>query len=100
VLRTSSRTPSGEVAIFEPSEEPIDFVAEGKAGFVLGSAAKHPHALVLANYSVHTSAEALCQGEVEIRRIGRQLRAEGTIRRAADRLRIPSRPFQEAPQQC
>jgi redox-sensitive bicupin YhaK (pirin superfamily) len=81
VLRTPSPVPAGEIAIFEPSEEPIDFVAEGRTGFVLGSAAKHPHDLVLGSYSVHTSAEALRQGEEEIRRIGRQLRADGTLRR-------------------
>ena len=79
VLLTSSTIPSGEIAVFEPSEESIDFIAEGKTGFVLGSAAKHPHELVLGNYSVHTSAEALRQGETEIRRIGQQLRANGTI---------------------
>jgi redox-sensitive bicupin YhaK (pirin superfamily) len=80
VLRTSSTIPSGEIAVFEPSEESIDFIAGGKTGFVLGSAAKHPHELVLGNYSVHTSAEALRQAETEIRRIGQQLRANGTIR--------------------
>jgi redox-sensitive bicupin YhaK (pirin superfamily) len=79
-LRTSSTIPAGEIAIFEPSEEPIHFQAEGRTGFVLGSAARHPHQLVLGNYSVHTSAEALREGETEIRRIGRQLRAERTIR--------------------
>jgi redox-sensitive bicupin YhaK (pirin superfamily) len=76
-LRTSSRIPAGEMAIFEPSTESIDFVAEGDTRFVLGSAAEHPHDLVLGNYSVHTSVEALRRGEVEIRRIGRELRAEG-----------------------
>jgi hypothetical protein len=76
-LRTPSHIASGEIAIFEPSEESIDFVAESNATFVLGSAAKHPHDLILGNYSVHTSAEALRQGEVEIRRIGQKLRAEG-----------------------
>ena len=76
-LRTSSRIPSGELAIFEPSEESIDFVAEGPTRFVLGSAAKHPHDLVLGNYSVHTSEAALDRGEAEIRRIGAKLRAEG-----------------------
>ena len=79
VLRTPSAVPSGEIAIFEPSEESIDFIAEGKTGFVLGSAAKHPYDLVLGNYSVHTSAETLREGEAEIRRIGQQLRAKGTI---------------------
>ena len=81
VLRTSEPIPGGEIAIFEPSQEPIDFVAQGNTGFVLGSAAKHPHDLVLGNYSVHTSAEALRQGEAEIRRIGKSLRAAGTLRR-------------------
>jgi redox-sensitive bicupin YhaK (pirin superfamily) len=81
VLRTSSPIASGEVAIFEPSEDAIDFIAEGDTGFVLGSAVKHPHDLVLGNYSVHTSAEALRQGEEEIRRIGRKLKADGTLRR-------------------
>src|SRR6266850_4315844 len=83
VLRTSSPIPSGEIAIFEPSdfEESIDFVAEGTTGFVFGSAAKHPYDLVLGNYSVHTSADALRQGEAEIRRIGQRLRADGTLRR-------------------
>lgn len=38
--------------------------------------------LFLGNYSVHTSAEALRRGEDEIRRIGRQLRADGTLRYA------------------
>lgn len=78
-LRTSSTIPSGEIAVFAPSEESIDFVAEGKTGFVLGSAAKHPHELVLGNYSVHTSPEALSQGETAIRRIAEDLRAKGTI---------------------
>jgi hypothetical protein len=79
VLRTSATIPSGEIAIYEPSEKPIDFVAEGKTGFVLGSAARHSPELVLGNYSVHTSPEALHQGEEEIRRIAQELRAKGTI---------------------
>ena len=76
-LRTSSRIPAHEMAIFDRSGESIDFVAEGDTRFVLGSAAEHPHDLVLGNYSVHTSAAALRRGETEIRRIGRELRAEG-----------------------
>jgi redox-sensitive bicupin YhaK (pirin superfamily) len=80
-LRTPSRVAAGEVAIFEPSEGAIDFSTEDDARFVLGSAAPHPHELFLGNYSVHTSAEALRAGEAEIRRIGRQLRENGTLRR-------------------
>jgi redox-sensitive bicupin YhaK (pirin superfamily) len=78
-VRTPALVPTGEIAVFEESEQPIEFVAAGRAGFVLGSAVKHPHALALGNYSVHTSPEALRQGETEIRRIGRELRAKGTL---------------------
>jgi redox-sensitive bicupin YhaK (pirin superfamily) len=75
-LRTPSPVPAGEIAVFESSEQSVEFVAQGKTGFVLGSAAKHPHDLVLGNYSVHTSADALRKGEDEIRRIGRRLRTK------------------------
>jgi redox-sensitive bicupin YhaK (pirin superfamily) len=78
-LRTPSLVTRGSIAIFEPSEQSIDFVAEGNTRFVLGSAAKHPHDLALGNYSVHTSVAALLQGEAEIRRIGQGLLADGTL---------------------
>ena len=68
-----------EVAVFEESDAALDFVAQGETEFVLGSAAKHPHELVLGYYSVHTSQDALECGEAEIRRIGEGLRARGEI---------------------
>lgn len=71
---------SGELVVFEESGGAIDFTAHGDAAFVLGSAVKHPHALVTGSYSVHTSQAALAQGEAEIRRIGVQLRQEGRLR--------------------
>lgn len=64
-----------ELAVFEESEGVIDLEADGDTSFVLGSAIKHPYPLVLGNYSVHTSSAALAQGEAEIDRIGRRLRA-------------------------
>jgi redox-sensitive bicupin YhaK (pirin superfamily) len=79
LLHAASPIQSGELAIFEPSEAPIDFRADAATRFVIGSAAKHPHDLWLGNYSVHTSLEALTKGEAEIRRIGQTLRANGTI---------------------
>lgn len=81
LLRTPrTAVPSGELAIFEPGEEPLEFVGQEKTSFVLGSAPRHPHELALGNYSVHTSADALRKGEAEIRRIGEDLRQKGTIR--------------------
>jgi redox-sensitive bicupin YhaK (pirin superfamily) len=71
---------SGELAVFEESQEAIDVVARGDTSFVLGSAAKHPHELVMGHYSVHTSRSTLDRGEAEIRRIGEQLRQEGRLR--------------------
>jgi redox-sensitive bicupin YhaK (pirin superfamily) len=70
---------SGELAVFEESSAVIDFVARGDTSFVLGSAAKHPHELVMGHYSVHTSRATLDQGEAEIRRIGARLRQEGRL---------------------
>jgi hypothetical protein len=48
--------------------------------FVLGSAVKHPHELVLGRYSVHTTQTALQAGESEIQRIGNQLVTAGLLR--------------------
>ena len=64
---------SKELAVFEQGKSPLRFEAKGDTSFVLGSAVKHPHDLVLGYYSVHTSAKALAAGEAEIRRIGERL---------------------------
>lgn len=50
---------TGELAVFEESSEPIELVAHGDTAFVLGSAVKHPHELVMGSYSVHTSRASL-----------------------------------------
>ncbi|MEO7581211.1 MAG: pirin family protein [Massilia sp.] len=62
-----------EIAVFDRSDTALDFVAQGDTEFVLGSAVKHPHPLVLGYYSVHTSPEALRQGEARIVQIQAQL---------------------------
>lgn len=79
-LRVSDALLQDELAVFEESEDALEFTAEGETDFVVASAVKHPHALVLGNYSVHTSAQALREGEAEIVRIGTRLRAEGRLR--------------------
>ena len=76
-LNVGESVHAGELAVFEESGQAIDFVAHGDAFFVLGSAVKHPHDLVMGHYSVHTSQAALAQGEAEIRRIATQLRQAG-----------------------
>jgi redox-sensitive bicupin YhaK (pirin superfamily) len=70
---------AGEMVVFHDSAAAIDIVARGATSFVLGSAVKHPHDLVMGHYSVHTSEAALEQGESEIRRIGAQLKQQGRL---------------------
>lgn len=71
---------AGELAVFQESEQSIEFIAQGDTSFVLGSAIKHPHDLVMGHYSVHTSKTALAQGETEIQRIGARLRQQGRLK--------------------
>ncbi len=67
---------SGELAVFAQAQTSITFRAERETRFVLGSAVKHPHDLVLGHYSVHTHADALARGESNIRRIAEDLRLD------------------------
>jgi redox-sensitive bicupin YhaK (pirin superfamily) len=76
-LAVPERVQAGELAVFEPSNQAIDFDAEADTEFVLGSAVRHPHELVLGNYSVHTSPASLHAGEAHIAEIEAQLRKEG-----------------------
>ena len=78
-VMTPAGVSKGEIAVFEESNSAIEFEAQGDAGFILGSAIKHPHDLVLGYYSVHTNPDALDRGEANIARIGRQLIAEGRL---------------------
>ena len=78
-LRSPAPIGTGELAVFEESGDTIELEANGDTSFVLGSAIKHPHPLVLGYYSVHTSQAALEQGEAEINRIGQRLRAAGRL---------------------
>ena len=78
-LATPEIVDKGELAVFEESNGALEFEAIEDTGFILGSAVKHPHDLVLGNYSVHTSQTALDRGEAKITEIGKRLRAEGRL---------------------
>ncbi|MEH2461590.1 pirin family protein [Nostoc sp.] len=71
---------AGELVVFEESDVAINFQAEGDTTFVLGSGMKHPHSQVLGSYSVHTTKEALRQGEMGIKNIAQRLRSAGQFR--------------------
>jgi redox-sensitive bicupin YhaK (pirin superfamily) len=78
-VSTPEQVSTGEVAVFEPGDQTIEFEALADTGFILGSAVKHPHELVTGNYSVHTNADALRIGESNIADIGRRLHNQGVL---------------------
>src|ERR1700720_2840716 len=69
----------GDLAAFEPSSKAVDFEGLTDSEFVLGSAAPHEHDLVLGYYSVHTSPDALRDGEAHISAIRTRLVQEGRL---------------------
>jgi redox-sensitive bicupin YhaK (pirin superfamily) len=71
-LHTGGVGLGAEIAVFEESHHAIEFTARGKTGFVLGTARKHPHPLILGRHSVHTNHESLKSGAIEIGRIWRE----------------------------
>jgi redox-sensitive bicupin YhaK (pirin superfamily) len=79
VVATPQHVSKGEVVVFAEGTEAISFEALSDAGFVLGSAVKHPYDLVTGYYSVHTNAEALRRGESNIAQIGRRLHEQGIL---------------------
>ena len=70
---------AGELVAFEKSGHAINVHAKEDSEFVLGSAAPHPHDLVLGYYSVHTSPAALDTAERHIADIQVKLREEGVF---------------------
>ena len=78
-LAVPERVAAGEMVAFDKSTMAIELHAEADSEFVLGSAAHHPHDLVLGYYSVHTSPDALETAERRIAEIQTRLRVEGVL---------------------
>ena len=74
---------AGEMALFEPSDRPVEFEAQADSVFVLGAAVPHEHDLVLGDYSVHTSPAALRRGEARIEELAVRRQARTGMRAAA-----------------
>jgi redox-sensitive bicupin YhaK (pirin superfamily) len=79
IVRSSeTRIEAGELAVFEKGNNGVALqagVAKG-ATFVIGSAVNHPHDLVLGDYSVHTTPEALKIGEAKINELSARVRVD------------------------
>jgi redox-sensitive bicupin YhaK (pirin superfamily) len=91
-VRVPSAVSAGEAVVFEDGDKSIAFEAVADTGFVLGSAIKHPYDLVTGYYSVHTTGEALRQGERNIATIGRRLHNQGVFGTGARRYAVGSAP--------
>jgi redox-sensitive bicupin YhaK (pirin superfamily) len=78
-IRVPESVEAGELAIFEPGNDAIDFHAETDTEFVLGSAAPHAHDLALGQYSVHTSPATRRMGEQRLQEIQRRLQNDGRL---------------------
>jgi redox-sensitive bicupin YhaK (pirin superfamily) len=79
VLSAPEKLRHGDLAAFEPSSKAVEFEALADTEFVLGSAAPHKHDLVLGYYSVHTTPDALREGEAHISSIKERLIQEGRL---------------------
>ncbi len=79
VLAAPDELRHGDLAAFEQSSESVEFAALTDTEFVLGSAAPHEHDLVTGYYSVHTSPDALRDGEAHIASIKEVLAQEGRL---------------------
>jgi len=79
VEASSEALDHGEIVVFEAGADPVEFKALTDTEFMIGSAVRHPHDLVLGYYSVHTSAEALQAGEARIDEIRDTLVAKGRL---------------------
>ena len=78
-LEVNGETLSGELAVFEDGAGRLAFRPRGDCAFLLGSAAKRTHDLVLGPYSVHSNPAALAAGTKRISEIGEQLQRDGLI---------------------
>jgi redox-sensitive bicupin YhaK (pirin superfamily) len=73
----------GELVVLAQSNGAVEFEALSDAEFVLGSAVPHEHELVLGYYSVHTTQDALRDGEAHIEAIKARLVQEGRLSNAS-----------------
>lgn len=55
----------------------LNFASDDDACFILGTAEKHPHDLVLGSYCIHK--ESLIKGEAKIKKVGAEMKAKGIL---------------------
>lgn len=69
----------GELIVYEDSDDPVEFSSEHSARFLLGSAKKFEHDLVLGQSSIHTSAANLESSQKKIKEIYQESFRRGVL---------------------
>jgi len=78
-LSVSNTLAEREMIVFADGNAPIVFSAQGPTEFVVGSAVRHPHPLILGSHSVHTNAAALAEGQRRIAALSRTLEVDALL---------------------
>ncbi len=78
-LDVGGTTLTRELGLFEEGDVALEFRAAGDCAFLLGSAARHGHDLVLGSHSVHTDEATLAARAARLMDIGQRLRREGRL---------------------
>lgn len=73
-LKYGDRHLQSELAVFEDGHQDLHMHALTDCSFLWGSAARHPHELVLGYYSVHTSEKSLAKGKAHIAKLGEAMK--------------------------
>ena len=68
---------SDELVVLSERGAAVEFKSAAGAQLMFGAAQRHPWPLILGNYSVHTNASSLANGERRIREIGSDLQRRG-----------------------
>ena len=68
-----------ELVVLDASNGEVVIDALEPSRVLVGSAAPHPHRLVLGSHSVHTNEASLARGEATIREVAAQLRRDGRV---------------------
>lgn len=74
--RVNDTPVADELVVLAEGDGPLTVTAEEPARVLVGTAARHPHPLVLGDYSVHTTRDALSRGEARIRAVHAELRRD------------------------
>lgn len=76
-VEVGGETIADELVVLDKSDSILPLTSVEGGQLMVGAAVRHPYALVLGNYSVHTNTASLVQGEARIGVLGDELTRQG-----------------------